>query len=158
MFSYQTLSYDYLPVTKCLSVTLWLLVTGYERMYRKWSGENITSTLPSVQRVKSLLELPLYPRSDISLVKEMATHSNVPAWRIPGTGQPGGLPSMGSHWVGHNWSDLAAASCLPASASALYCPSSTQQLLLFSCSVASDSVTPWTSAFQASLSRYLLRV
>ena len=40
----------------------------------------------------------------------MATHSSVLAWRIPGTGEPGGLPSMGSHRVGHNWSDLAAAS------------------------------------------------
>ena len=40
------------------------------------------------------------------LEKEMATHSSVLAWRIPGTGEPGGLPSMGSHRVGH---DLAAA-------------------------------------------------
>ena len=39
----------------------------------------------------------------------MATHSSVLAWRIPGTGEPGGLPSMGSHRVGHDWSDLAAA-------------------------------------------------
>ena len=39
----------------------------------------------------------------------MATHSSVLAWRIPGTGEPGGRPSMGSHRVGHNWSDLAAA-------------------------------------------------
>ena len=38
----------------------------------------------------------------------MATHSSVLAWRIPGTEEPGGLPSMGSHRVGHNWSDLAA--------------------------------------------------
>ena len=44
-----------------------------------------------------------------ALEKEMATHSSVLAWRIPGTGKPGGLPSMGSHRVGHNWSDLAAA-------------------------------------------------
>ena len=44
-----------------------------------------------------------------ALEKEMATHSNVLAWRIPGTGEPGRLPSMGSHRVGHNWSDLAAA-------------------------------------------------
>ena len=44
-----------------------------------------------------------------ALEKEMATYSSVPAWRIPGTGEPGGLPSMGSHRVGHNWSDLAAA-------------------------------------------------
>ena len=39
----------------------------------------------------------------------MATQSSVLAWRIPGTGEPGGLPSMGSHRVGHDWSDLAAA-------------------------------------------------
>ena len=38
----------------------------------------------------------------------MATHSSVLAWRIPGMGEPGGLPSMGSHRVGHDWSDLAA--------------------------------------------------
>ena len=37
-----------------------------------------------------------------SLEKEMATHSSVLAWRIPGTGEPGGLPSMGSHRVGHD--------------------------------------------------------
>ena len=42
-----------------------------------------------------------------ALEKEMATHSSVLAWRIPGTGEPGGLPSMGSHRVGHHWSDLA---------------------------------------------------
>ena len=39
----------------------------------------------------------------------MATHASVLAWRIPGTGEPGGLPSLGSHRVGHDWSDLAAA-------------------------------------------------
>ena len=39
----------------------------------------------------------------------MATHSSVIAWRIPGMGKPSGLPSMGSHRVGHDWSDLAAA-------------------------------------------------
>ena len=43
-----------------------------------------------------------------ALEKELATHSSVLAWRIPGTGEPGGLLSMGSHRVGHNWSDLAA--------------------------------------------------
>ena len=42
----------------------------------------------------------------------MATHSSVLAWRIPGTGEPGGLPSMGSHRVGHDRSDLAAAELL----------------------------------------------
>ena len=44
-----------------------------------------------------------------ALEKEMATHSSILAWRIPGTGEPGGLPSMRSHRVRHDWSDLAAA-------------------------------------------------
>ena len=39
----------------------------------------------------------------------MAPHSSVLAWRIPGMGEPGGLPSMGSHRVEHDWSNLAAA-------------------------------------------------
>ena len=43
-----------------------------------------------------------------ALEKEMATHSSVLAWRIPRTEEPGGLPSMGSHRVGHDWSDLVA--------------------------------------------------
>ena len=44
-----------------------------------------------------------------ALEKDMATHSSVLAWRIPGTGEPGRLLSMGSHRVGHDGSDLAAA-------------------------------------------------
>ena len=48
-----------------------------------------------------------------ALEKEMATHSSVLAWRIPGTGEPGGLPSMGWHRVGHEWRDLAAAAAVP---------------------------------------------
>ena len=44
-----------------------------------------------------------------ALEKEMATHSSVLAWRIPGMVEPGGLPSVGSHRVGHYWSDLAGA-------------------------------------------------
>ena len=46
------------------------------------------------------------------LEEEMATHSSTLAWRIPGTGEPGGLPSMGSHRIGHDWSDLAAAAAV----------------------------------------------
>ena len=44
-----------------------------------------------------------------ALEEEMAIHSSVLAWRIPWTEEPGGLPSMGLHRVGHDWSDLAAA-------------------------------------------------
>ena len=51
-----------------------------------------------------------------ALEKEMATHSSVLAWRIPGMGKPGGLLSMGLHRVGHVWSDLAAAAAAGSSA------------------------------------------
>ena len=52
--------------------------------------------------------------SHFHVLKEMATHSSVLAWKIPGTGEPGGLPSMGSHRVGHDWSDLEAAAAAAA--------------------------------------------
>ena len=49
-----------------------------------------------------------------ALEKDTETHSSVLAWRIPGTGEPGGLPSLGSHRVRHDWSDLAAAAAAAA--------------------------------------------
>ena len=82
-----------------------------------------------------------------ALEKEMATHSNVLAWRISGMGKPGELPSMGSHRVGHDWSNLAAAAAASVD-------------LLLSISVQFSSVqslshvrlfaTPWITARQAS--------
>jgi len=61
--------------------------------------------------VKSWTQLSnfTFPFHFHALEKEMVTHSSVLAWRTPGTGEPGGPLSMGSHRVGHNWSDLAAA-------------------------------------------------
>ena len=47
-----------------------------------------------------------------ALEKEMAVHSSILAWRIPGTGEPGGLQSVGSHRVGHDWSDAATVHCV----------------------------------------------
>ena len=65
-----------------------------------------------MQSGSGLLCFPLKSRTRLSkftftfhfhaLEKEMATHSSVLAWRIPGTGEPGGLPSMGAHRVGHD--------------------------------------------------------
>ena len=55
-----------------------------------------------------------------ALEKEMATHSSVLAWRIPGMAEPDGLPSMGSHRVGHDWSDLAAAAAAATSMHMVY--------------------------------------
>ena len=48
------------------------------------------------------LSLSLFAFHFHTLEKKMATHSSVPAWRIPGTGKPGGLPSLRSHRVGHD--------------------------------------------------------
>ena len=72
-------------VCVCVGVCVWICLPMQETQKKKvWSRGQ-----------ENLLE------------EEMATHSNVLAWRIPGTG--GGLLSMGSHRVGHDWSDLAAA-------------------------------------------------
>ena len=57
---------------------------------------------------------------DDPLEEGMATHSSVLAWRIPGTSEPGGLPSMGSHRVRHDCTDLAAAAAL-AHFNSLFC-------------------------------------
>ena len=58
----------------------------------------------------------------IALIRwTLATHSSVLAWRIPGMGEPGGMPSMGSHRVRHDWSDLAAAADRPLSAKWCLC-------------------------------------
>ena len=55
-----------------------------------------------------------------ALEKEMATHSSVLASRIPGMGEPGEQLSMGSHRVGHDWSDLAAAAAAAAKGNESY--------------------------------------
>ena len=96
-----------------LSVYLWhptpVLLPGKSHGWRSlvgcspWDHEESKSQTWLSDFTFSFL-FPLY-----ALEKEMATHSSVLAWRIPGTAEPGGLPSMGLHRVGHDWSDLAAA-------------------------------------------------
>ena len=65
-----------------------------DNLFNKWCWENWSTTS---KRMK--LEFIFHFHA---LEKEMATHSSVLAWRIPRTGEPGGLPSMGSHRVGHD--------------------------------------------------------
>ena len=67
------------------------------------------ATVHGVAKSRARLSDFTFPFHFHALEKEMATHSSVLAWRIPGTAGPGGLPSMGSQRVGHDWSDLAAA-------------------------------------------------
>ena len=67
------------------------------------------ATVHGVTRSRTQLSYFTFTFHFHALEKEMATHSSTLAWRIPGTEEPGRLPSMGSHRVGHDWSHLAAA-------------------------------------------------
>ena len=66
-----------------------------------------------VVQLSSHVWLFMTPWTAVCQVSLSLTISSVLAWRIPGMGEPGGLPSMGSHRVGHDWSDLAAAAPSP---------------------------------------------
>ena len=86
--------------------------------------------------------------------KAMAPHSSVLAWRIPGTGEPGELPSLGSHRVGHDWSNLAAAGSVHKTLCFSFLPSFTIALALVSPFLLTrafawrwNSLGPSTSAF-----------
>ena len=103
------------PVALCFSLRFWsytltLPMRGFSSVQKLFLAHN---SLPGVQvpisnYFVSLLSLFLPYLTPRLLEKEMATHPSVLAWRIPGTGEPGGLSSMGSHRVEHDWSDLAA--------------------------------------------------
>ena len=73
-------------------------------------------------RVKTRLSNFTFTFHFHALEKEMATHSRVLVWRIPGTGEPDWLPSMGSHRVRHDWSDLAAISWLQSLSAVILAP------------------------------------
>ena len=72
-------------------------------------AHSVLTTLPPSTHLSRTLSDFTFTFHFHALEKEMATHSSVLAWRIPGTGAPGGLPSLWSHRVRHDWSDLAAA-------------------------------------------------
>ena len=91
----------------------------------------------------------------------MSTYSSVLAWRIPGTGEPGGLPSMGSHRVGHYWNDLATAAAAASEYLKLLifllailipaCASSYPAFLMMYCAYKfnkqGDNIQPWCTPF-----------
>ena len=70
------------------------------------------ATVHGVTKSRTWLSDFLFTFHFPALEKDMATHSSVLAWRIPGMGEPGGLPSMGLQRVGHDWCDLAAAAAV----------------------------------------------
>ena len=100
----------------CFCVLLWgWLGEGngtplqYSCLENPMNGGAWRATVHGVAEGRTRLSDFTFTFHSYALEKEMATHSSVLALRIPGTGEPGGLPSMGSHRVGHDWSDLAAA-------------------------------------------------
>ena len=81
-----------------------LLLPGKSHGWRSW-----WAAVHGVTKSRTRLSNYTFTFYFHALEKEMATHSSVLAWRIPGTGEPVGLPFMGSHRVEHDWRDLAAA-------------------------------------------------
>ena len=84
----------------------------YSCLENPMDGEVWWAAVHGVAKSRTRLSNFTFTFHSHALEKEMATHSSVLAWRIPGTAEPGGLPSMGSHRVGHNWCDLAAAAAV----------------------------------------------
>ena len=80
-------------------------------LWQSWAimTETTPPTKPKGVSIQPWMERAGWPLMWLCLEKETATYSSVLAWRIPGTAEPGGLTSMGSHRVGHDWSDLAVA-------------------------------------------------
>ena len=74
----------------------------YSCLENPMEGGDLWAAVHGVAKSRTRLSNFTFPFYFHALEKEMATHSSVLAWRIPGTGEPGGLPSMGSHRVGHD--------------------------------------------------------
>ena len=74
----------------------------YSCLENPMDGETWWAVVHGVTKSQALLSDFTFTFHLHALEKEMATYSHVLAWRIPGTGEPGGLPSMGSHRVGHD--------------------------------------------------------
>ena len=77
-----------------------IIITAYT--FSDWSSDVCSSDLHGVAKSWTQLSDFTLTFHFHALEEEMATHSTVLAWRIPGMGKPGGLPSMGSHRVGHD--------------------------------------------------------
>ena len=74
----------------------------YSRLENPMDGGAWWAAVHGVAKGRTRLSDFIFTFHFHALEKEMITHSSVLAWRIPGTGEPGGLPSMGSHRVGHD--------------------------------------------------------
>ena len=109
------------PPTSLPIPSLWVIPVHQPQasciLHRTWMGDSFliwyytcfNAILPNHPPPRPSPQSPTCTFHFPALEKEMATHSSVLAWRIPGMGEPGGLPSLGSHRVRHDWSNLAAA-------------------------------------------------
>ena len=103
-------SKGYSPVALCeLLIVLVSTPLQHSCLENPRDGGAWWAAVHGVAKSRTRLSDFTFPFHFHALEKEMATHSSVLAWRIPGTEEPGGLPSMGSHRAGHDWSDSAAA-------------------------------------------------
>ena len=98
---------DFFLILEEMHVSFWCAILKY--LPNDWKESELDKAVVHVISLISYLWLWFSFCLPSDMEKEMATHSCVLAWRIPGTGEPGGLQSLGSHRVGHDWSDLAAA-------------------------------------------------
>ena len=80
----------------------WGFSSEYSCLENPMDGGAWEAAVHGVEKSRTQLSVFTFTFHFHALEKEMATHSSVLAWRIPGTGEPGGLPSMGSHRVGHD--------------------------------------------------------
>ena len=88
---------------------LWKYCTQYASKFGKLSSGHRTGKGQfSFQSQRKAMSKNAQTTAQLHSSHTLATHSSVLAWRIPGTAEPDGLPSMRSHRVGHDWSDLAA--------------------------------------------------
>ena len=99
-------------------IHIWLLEKPWRRRWhptpvllpwKSMDGEAWWAAVHAVAKSRTRLSDFTFTFHFHALEKEMAAHSSVLAWSIPGTVEPGGLLSMGLHRIGHDWSDLAAA-------------------------------------------------
>ena len=108
------LSHPYMTTRKIIDLTRWTFGEGngtplqYSCLENPMDGGAWEATVHGVLKSQTQLSDFTFSFQFHALENEMAIHSSVLDWRGPGTGKPGGLPSMGSHRVGHDWSDLAA--------------------------------------------------
>ena len=100
---------QYSCLENCMDRGAWRAIgQGLARVGQNWATNTFTFILNNFSKSRTRLSDFTFTLHFHALEKEMATHSSVLAWRIPGTGEPGGLLSMESHRVRHDWSDLAA--------------------------------------------------